>query len=139
MNSKFAFGAALAVLALVHVAPAHAQDAAAGQKTYKKCAACHSLEPGKRKVGPSLHGVIGRTAASTEGYRYSSLLTAAGEAGLVWDQENMAAYIADTNKFLKTYLAEKDVKAKGRSKMSFKLTKPKEQQDVIAYILSKSN
>ncbi|MBO6783004.1 MAG: c-type cytochrome [Alphaproteobacteria bacterium] len=136
MTRKITLAAALAAFAVLPTGVAQAQDAAAGEKTFRKCASCHSLEAGKRKVGPSLYGVIGRTAATTEGYKYSSPLTAAGEAGLVWDADNMAVYLADTNAFLKAYLEEKGVSAKGRSKMSFKLTKPEEQQNVIAYIES---
>ena len=51
-----------------------AGDATKGQKIFKKCAARHSLDAGKRKVGPSLHGVIGRTAGTADGYRYSKAM-----------------------------------------------------------------
>jgi cytochrome c len=39
-----------------------AGDAAEGEKAFKRCAACHSLEAGKNKVGPSLHMIVGRKA-----------------------------------------------------------------------------
>ena len=37
-------------------------NSAKGEKVFKKCAGCHSVAPGRKKVGPSLHGVIGRVA-----------------------------------------------------------------------------
>ena len=43
----------------------------AGEEVFRKCQACHSLEPGRRTVGPTLRGVIGRAAGSIEGYPYS--------------------------------------------------------------------
>lgn len=46
-------------------------DAAAGEKVFKKCAACHAVEEGKKKVGPTMFGVFGRPAGSLEGYMWS--------------------------------------------------------------------
>lgn len=137
MNKNIVVGVAFAIGAVFSTGAAQAQDAAAGEKVFKKCAACHSIEAGKRKVGPSLHGVVGR-AAGSEQYKYSSMLEAAGEAGLVWDEAMLMAYLPDPNAFLKSYLEEQGVKARGRSKMSFKLPKEQEQKDVIAYIQSAS-
>lgn len=47
---------------------ASAGDATAGRQVYKKCKACHSLEAGKNRVGPSLAGIIGRQSASVPGF-----------------------------------------------------------------------
>jgi cytochrome c len=49
----------------------------------------------KDKVGPSLHGVVGRKAGSLASYagKYSSAMKKAGEAGLVWDEANLAVYL----------------------------------------------
>lgn len=136
MNKRFIAAIAFAAGTVLSAGAVQAQDAAAGEKVFKKCAACHSLEAGKRKVGPSLHGVFEGNAGTSEGYKYSAMLAAAGEAGLVWNEETMSAYLADTNAFLKAYLDEKGVKARGRSKMSFKLPKEQDQKDVIAYLQS---
>ena len=38
-----------------------------GKKVFNKCKACHSIKPGKHKIGPSLHGVFGRVAGSSPG------------------------------------------------------------------------
>lgn len=65
-------------------------DLAAGRQVYRKCQACHSLEPGKVGVGPNLAGVIGRTAGSIPGYNYS---TAMRKSGLTWDAATLDAYL----------------------------------------------
>jgi cytochrome c len=83
--------------ALVGVAtPAFAAgDAAAGKKIFTRCMACHEAAVDKDKVGPSLHGVVGRKAGSLPSYagKYSSAMKKAGEAGLVWDEANLAVYL----------------------------------------------
>ena len=108
--------------------------AADGKKVFNKCKACHSLQAGKNKVGPSLKGLVGRTAGAVEGYRYSKMLATAGQNGLVWDDQNLAQYLENPQKFLKAYLSEKGAKASGRSKMSFRLRKEKDAKAVIDYI-----
>src|SRR6185437_10029611 len=45
-------------------------DATAGRLVYSKCRACHSLDPGKNLVGPSLANIIGRKAGSEANYNY---------------------------------------------------------------------
>jgi len=72
---------------------ANAADAAAGKKTFRLCAACHALD-GKNRVGPHLDGVIGRSVASVEGFRYSKAMVAFGEDGKVWDEQHLAEYLA---------------------------------------------
>ena len=67
-------------------------DAAAGRVVFRKCQACHSLEPGKHLLGPSLAGIIGRKAGSEAGYNYSPAMT---QAGIVWDTKTLDAYLAD--------------------------------------------
>ena len=76
--------------------PALAQDAAAGQRVFNQCRACHTIDQGGRNaVGPNLHGVVGRKAASIEGFRYSAPMRQKAEAGLTWTEENLRAYIRD--------------------------------------------
>ena len=57
-------------------------DVAKGEKVFKKCAACHTFEEGKNKVGPSLYGVFGRAAGTLEDYKYSKAMIG---FGIVWD------------------------------------------------------
>ena len=75
---------------------AQAQDAEAGQRVFNQCRACHTINQGGRSgVGPNLHGIIGRAAGSVEGFRYSAAMRERAAAGLVWNEDNLSAYIAD--------------------------------------------
>ncbi len=68
-------------------------DAAAGELVFKKCMPCHSTAPNKMKVGPSLHGVVGRTPGTLAGYKYSPAMTAFGAGGAVWDKATIDSYL----------------------------------------------
>jgi cytochrome c2 len=67
-------------------------DPAAGAKVFNKCKACHVLDEDKNRVGPYLHGVIGRPAGTAEGFKYSSAMK---DSGIVWSEETIAEYVAD--------------------------------------------
>jgi len=72
---------------------AQAQDAAAGEKVFTQCKACHQIGEGaKNAVGPILNGVIGRPAGSVEGYSYSP---ANKNSHLTWDEATFREYIRD--------------------------------------------
>ncbi len=118
-------GLLLAAMTLV-CGQAMAQDAdpVNGEKVFKRCAACHTIEPGKKKIGPSLHGVVGREAGVVEGFKYSDAML---ESGIVWDEEILSSYLENP----------KEVVPKG--KMVFAgLKKEQERLDVIAYLKSVS-
>jgi cytochrome c len=79
--------AALAIL--TQASPA--QDLAAGEQSFKKCLACHSVGEGAtNKVGPMLNGLEGRKAGTMPGYSYSD---ANKNSGLVWSEEIFKEYI----------------------------------------------
>lgn len=114
-----------------------AQDAAQGEQVFKKCRACHQVGPdAKVGVGPVQNGVVGRTAGTFEGFSYSPLNKAAGEAGLIWTEANILEYLADPNAFLKKFLTDKGKAdlATGSTKMVFKLADEQDRKDVIAYL-----
>ena len=70
---------------------AHAQDAAAGEKIFVQCKACHQIgETAKNAVGPKLNGLIGRKAGMIEGYAYSD---ANKNSGITWDEPTFLEYI----------------------------------------------
>jgi cytochrome c len=125
----------LAAGALMAAAPAFAGDIEAGEKDFKKCKACHMVvsADGEEiykggKTGPNLYGVIGRVAGSDDGYKYGDGLKDAAEAGFVWTEDAIAAYVADP----KAWLSDNGYTAK--SKMSFKLKGGGE--DVAAWLAS---
>ena len=126
----------LAATTFILAAPAAtAQDAAEGEKVFRKCKACHMVgEDAKNRVGPVLTDVVGRPAGSYDDYRYGSSMEEAGEAGLVWDEESIFEYLADPRAFLRSYLDD----PKARAKMTFRLSDAQERRDVIAYLQSLS-
>lgn len=127
--------AGLSVVALA--APALAGDAAAGEKIFMKCKACHSIiapdgtaiQKGGR-TGPNLYGVIGRPVASEPDFDYGNSIKAAGATGAVWDEASVATYVADPAAWLKTVTGDDSAK----TKMTFKL--PEGGEDVAAYLAS---
>lgn len=85
--------AALALAAFSALSPAEAQDAAAGEKVFTQCKACHQIGEGaKNAVGPVLNGVIGRPAGTYEGYNYTP---ANKTSHLTWDEATFRDYIKD--------------------------------------------
>ena len=131
---KNVISTAVALLALS--SPAFAEgDADKGAKEFRKCKACHAITAPDGtailkggRTGPNLYAVIGR-AAGTEDFKYSSVMVAAGEAGLVWDAEGFALYLEDPNGFLSEAAGES-----GRSKMTKQ--KVKNAADIVAYLES---
>ena len=97
-------------------------DAAAGEKVFNKCKACHTVEEGKNRVGPSLFNIVGRQPATVDGFRYSKAM-AEFAAGHVWVEETLSGYLE----------APKDVV--NGTKMAFVgLKNPEDRDDVIAYL-----
>lgn len=137
-KSRLAFAAAISLVLIAAAGPATADPVAEGKKLFARCSACHALEAGKNKVGPSLAGIVGRTAGTAPGYKYSDLNHESGEAGLTWTSENLVAYLPDPTKFLIEFLKAngKADEAKGRSKMTFKMTKPADAEAIAAYLAS---
>ena len=85
--------AALAVATAMLAGAARAQDAAAGEQSFKKCLPCHSIGEGaKNKVGPELTGIDGRHSGTAPGYSYSE---ANKKSGITWDKAQFLEYIKD--------------------------------------------
>ena len=90
-----------------------AGDAAAGEKVFAKCKACHQVgEAAKNAVGPNLNGISGRKAGAAEGYNYSEPMKG---SGLTWDEatfkefiKNPKAKVAGTKMVFQGLAAEKD-------------------------------
>jgi cytochrome c len=77
----------------ISASTALAQDVAAGESSFRKCAPCHSVgEDAGNKVGPLLNGLDGRKAGAIEGYNYSD---ANKNSGITWNEETFEEYIKD--------------------------------------------
>ncbi|GIT92997.1 hypothetical protein JANAI62_34550 [Jannaschia pagri] len=97
---------------------------AAGEKVFKKCAACHQVGDGARnRSGPALNNILGHPAGAVDGFRYSSVFQDMQAAGLVWTEDELAAFLTAP----KTYAAG--------TKMSFRgLSDEEDLTAVIAYL-----
>ncbi|SMO35217.1 c-type cytochrome [Paracoccus laeviglucosivorans] len=134
---KIAIYATLA--AATFALPAVAQDAANGEKEFRKCKACHMIQSPDGtdvvkggKTGPNLFNIVGRKAGTQEGFKYSDALVKLGEAGEVWTPEDLAGYITDPNKYVEEKVGDKSLK----TKMTFKMAK--NQADVVAFLAQHS-
>lgn len=85
--------AAVAVAIAVSSGSVFAEGPEAGEKAFKKhCTACHTLEAGKNRVGPSLNGIVGRKAGQTAGFKYSD---ANAKSGVIFDEKYLDTYLTD--------------------------------------------
>lgn len=113
-----------AAFALAPIMAAQAQDAAAGQRVYNQCRACHTInEGGRNGVGPNLWGIVDSQAGQRTGFRYSANMQELAAGGLKWDADTLGRYLTNP----------KSVVPNGS--MSFAgLRQPQQVQDVIAYL-----
>lgn len=111
------------MIAGVAATSARAQDVAAGERLFKRhCGICHIAEKDstRRLQGPNLFGLIGRTAGTIEGFRYSE---ANKNSGIVWSAETLDPYLNDPRAVIKgTTMAFVGVK------------KPDERKAIIEYL-----
>jgi cytochrome c len=92
--SRFVVPMLAAAALLAQSVPALAQDAAAGQRVFAQCRACHTVDNGGRNgVGPNLFGIYGAPAAKREGFRYSANMQELAQGGLTWTTENLNIYL----------------------------------------------
>ena len=89
-------GVLAAVVLSAAASHAMAQDAAAGEKEFLVCRACHQIGPNaKNAVGPVLNGIIGRKAGTYPGFTYSP---ANKDSGITWSAEELNTYLTDPQK-----------------------------------------
>lgn len=97
-----------------------AADAAAGEKVFGKCKACHKLDGGDA-TGPHLNGIVDRPIASMAGFAYSTSM--AEHAGTNWTPETLNTFLTGPKAFA------------SNTKMSFAgLPKPEDRANLIAYL-----
>jgi cytochrome c2 len=128
LNMIRKIAAAMAVLAVAGFAgSALAQgDAAAGEKVFRKCKACHAVGDGaKNKVGPTLNGIVDNEIASVDGFKYSKAFLAKKAEGLVWSVYVLDSYLTKPKKFIPG------------TKMSYSgLKKEGDRENIIAYLMT---
>ena len=74
-------------------------DVNAGEKIFKKCAACHSInQGGANKIGPALYNVVGRKIGSVADYKYSNAFV---EYGKEWNFEELNGFLTKPSKWIK--------------------------------------
>ncbi|HKK36687.1 MAG TPA: cytochrome c family protein [Paracoccaceae bacterium] len=95
-------------------------DPSRGENVFRKCSACHKVEPGANGVGPHLYGVVGREIGAVEEYSYSGALSEQAE---VWTPENLFAFLENPSQW-----------APGTSMGYAGLKKPEDRAAVIAYL-----
>jgi len=118
---KFVAVALAAAMALANGSAMAAGDAAKGEKVFKKCKACHTVDKGgKNRVGPNLFGVAGMPAGKVPGYKYSGAMKS---SGVTWDDASLDKFLKKPKNFIK------------KSKMGFSgLKKDDQRADLIAYL-----
>ena len=96
-------------------------DLAAGEKIFKRCAACHSInKDGKNKIGPALYNVVGRAVGGVDDYKYSKALASYGKD---WTFEELNGFLKKPSSYIKG------------TKMSYAgLRKEKDRASVIMYL-----
>ena len=101
-------------------------DVASGEKIFKKCAACHSINKGgKNKIGPALYNVVGRTVGGVDDYKYSKALASYGKE---WTFEELNGFLQKPSSYLKG------------TKMSYAgLRKEKDRASIIKYLNQNSD
>lgn len=118
MISKFAAFATAMLIA----SPALAQtgDAAKGKAVFARCMACHSVDPGANRLGPSLAGLVGRTSGTVAGFTYSPAIK---NAKIRWDAKSLDAF-----------LAKPTAKVPGTKMIFAGLPNPADRANLIAYL-----
>jgi cytochrome c len=101
-------------------------DIASGEKIFKKCAACHSINKGgKNKIGPALYNVVGRAVGGVDNYKYSKTLASYDKE---WTFEELNGFLTKPSSYLKG------------TKMSYAgLRKEKDRASVIKYLNQNSD
>ena len=101
-------------------------DVASGEKIFKKCAACHSINKGgKNNIGPALYNVVGRKIGGVNDYKYSKALVAYGKE---WNFEELNGFLIKPAKWIKG------------TKMAYAgLRKEKDRASVIKYLNQNSD
>jgi cytochrome c len=95
-------------------------DAAAGQRVFLQCASCHAIEANQNRLGPTMHGVVGRQSGGVQGFNYSP---ANRNAGIVWTPEKLFQYLENPRRVVP-----------GTTMAFAGIADPQRRADLIAYL-----
>ena len=99
-------------------------DAAAGETVFAQCRACHVVDPGVNRTGPTLHNIVGAEAGHIEGFNYTD---ANANSGIVWTPEKLFQYLERPQRIIPG------------TRMAFAgLSDPQDRADLIAYLEANS-
>ncbi len=118
---RYAAGLAVVAALAMQTGAARADgDAGAGKAVFNKCMACHSVKEGENKIGPSLHGIVGRPSHSIDSFTYSEAMK---NYNVTWDQPTLDHYLTDPRGVVP-----------GTKMIFVGLKSEQDRQNVIAYL-----
>ena len=95
-------------------------DATKGEGVFIQCKTCHVTDAGVNRIGPSLHGIVGRKASSIAGFQYSQ---ANHNSGITWTAEKLFQYLENPQRVVPG------------TKMAFAgIQDPQKRADLIAWL-----
>lgn len=120
LMNRFALAAILVASGMGVAVAQPAGDAVRGKAVFARCAACHDLNTGATRLGPSLKGVVGRTSGTMPNFNYSQAMK---DKAVVWNATTLDAYLAGPAKYIPG------------NRMAFPpLTNPQDRADLVAFL-----
>jgi cytochrome c len=112
---------ALALAGIVGIAAADEDQASAGRQVFEqRCRNCHGgTAPADYPIGPSLRGIVGRRAGSTQGGMHSRPVM---DSGLVWDRAALRRFLSNPDREIPGTL------------MAARVTDPAELERLLDYL-----
>ncbi len=117
---KFRIATFSIALLLAPTAGQASGDVAKGKTVFARCAACHAIAAGQKRLGPSLAGIVGRKAGKEANFNYSPAMKS---SLIVWNAKTLDAYITDPRAFMP-----------GNRMVFGGLTNAASRADLIAYL-----
>lgn len=93
--------------------------AAVQPPAFAQCRSCHSVEPGKNGIGPTLHGIVGSKAGEVPGFAFSTPLK---QSGITWDRATLDQWLAGPMKMVPG------------TRMVIAVTDPARRKEIIDYL-----